>query len=142
MQIHNIDNSDNTVPIYYYLRDLYHLTLLFFVPFINIIIVIIVATQVEFSKISIFRRDSGEGTGIVHTVSDRGATEEQLCSCVKLPEKKYYFFILSVLIWEAGSTEKVREVRNEIQVVSTLGYTVDVPYVSLIHGGLDHEQQI
>jgi hypothetical protein len=77
------------IPIYHYLRDFYHLTLLFLVPFINIILVIIVATQVEFSKISIFRRDSGKGAGIVHTVSDRGATEEQLCSCMKLPEKKY-----------------------------------------------------
>jgi hypothetical protein len=62
---------------------------MFFVPFINIFIVIIVAAQIEFSKISISRRDSGEGAGIVHTVSDRGATEEQLCSCVKLPEKNY-----------------------------------------------------
>ncbi len=88
----------------YYLRDFYHLTLLFFVSFINIIIVMIVATQIEFSKISIFRRYSREGAGIVHTVSDRGATEEQLCSCVKLPEKNYYYyFILSVLIWDAGS---------------------------------------
>jgi hypothetical protein len=90
MQIHNTDNSDNTVPIFYYLCDFDHLTLLFLVPFINIILVITVATQVEFSKISILRRCGGEGAGIVHTVSDRGATEEQLCSCVKLPEKNYY----------------------------------------------------
>ncbi len=51
------------------------------------------------------------------------------------------FFILSVLIWESGSTKKVLEVRSEIQVVNTLWYTVDVAYVTLIHGGLDHEQQ-
>ncbi len=81
-----------TIAIFYYLRDFDHLILVFFVPFINIILVIIVATKIEFSKISIFRRCGGEGAGIVHTVYDRGATEEQLCSCVKLPEKKYYYF--------------------------------------------------